>query len=446
MGRHPVGGLYSQAMDTSTQPPAGELRANFGAVLASMMGLAFSIATLGFTYSIGAFINPLVAEFGWTRQDILSAQLFITVPTIFTSAAVGWLADRHGVRRLILASQALFGLSFFALALLLDSLTGLYVIYFLMAVGAGGTVGIGFARLLSERFERQRGLALGIAMSGTGLCGFLVPPYATWAIEQFGWRGGFAALGLLPLLVALPLTWRYLHDRPLRAAVSSAGAAPTAPAASHPADASRGLTLRAALRNYRFWFMSVGLLVCSGVVTAFVTNIVPLLQEQGHAASRAALAASVFGISVLVGRIAVGYLIDRYFAPWVGAALMFPAAAAVFCLAAFDPGIGFSVAVVFLAGLAAGAEVDLMAYLCSRYFGLREYGRIFAGLYIAFAIGPGVFVPVFGRARDVAGSYDPGLFGVAAGIGLFGVLLLLLGPYPAFSGDTDGSESGSRQP
>lgn len=416
-------------MDTSTRAPAGELRAQFGAVLASMMGLAFSIATLGFTYSIGAFVNPLVEEFGWTRQDILSAQVFITVPTIFTSAAVGWFADRHGVRRLILASQALFGLSFFALALLLDSLTTLYTIYFLMAVGAGGTVGIGFARLLSERFDRQRGLALGIAMSGTGLCGFLVPPYATWAIEQFGWRGGFAALGLLPLLISLPLSWRYLHDGPRAAAATPRHGTQESLVG---AQALPGLSLSKALRSYRFWFMSLGLLVCSGVVTAFVTNIVPLLQEQGHPASRAALAASVFGISVLLGRIAVGYLIDRYFAPWVGAALMFPAAAAIFCLAALDPGIGWSIAVVFLAGLAAGAEVDLMAYLCSRYFGLRQYGRIFAGLYIAFAIGPGVFVPLFGRARDLAGGYDAGLYGVAAGIALFGVLLLLLGRYPDF--------------
>lgn len=419
-------------MNTTTRPPGSELRAHLGAVIASMMGLAFSIATLGFTYSIGAFINPLVAEFGWTRQEILSAQLFITVPTIFTSAAVGWFADRHGVRHLILASQALFGLSFFALAFLLDSLTTLYAIYFLMAIGAGGTVGIGFARLLSERFDRQRGLALGIAMSGTGLCGFMVPPYATWAIEQFGWRGGFVALGLLPLLIALPLGWRYLHDLP-RATRPAAGVGATAASEAEAADhAGGGLTLREALRNYRFWFMCLGLLVCSGVVTAFITNIVPLLQEQGHAANRAALAASTFGISVLIGRIAVGYLIDRHFAPVVGAALMFPAAAAIAWLAAFDPGIGASVVVVFLAGLAAGAEVDLMAYLCSRYFGLREYGRIFAGLYIAFAIGPGIFVPLFGRARDLTGGYDPGLYGVAAGIALFGVLMLLLGPYPVF--------------
>ena len=200
--------------EAGVAPPPTELRAHPGPVVASMMGLAFSIATLGFTYSIGAFVNPLVAQFGWTRQQILGVQPLITVAVVTLSAITGWLADRHGVRRLILVSQLLFGLGFFALAAWLDSLASLYLLYFLLAVAGGGTLGIGFARILTQRFERQRGLALGIAMSGTGLCGFLVPPYATWAIEQFGWRGGYVALGLLPLCIALPLSWRFLHDDP----------------------------------------------------------------------------------------------------------------------------------------------------------------------------------------------------------------------------------------
>jgi MFS family permease len=416
-------------MQTSAADTGSELRANAGVVVASMMGLAFSIATLGFTYSIGSFVNPLIAEFGWSRQDIMGAQSFITVAVMVTSALAGWFADRHGVRRLVMVSQALFGAGFFALALWLDSLTTLYALYFLMAIGAGGTVGIGFARLLSQRFERQRGLALGVAMSGTGLCGFLVPPYATWAIEQFGWRGGYVALGLLPLCVALPLAWLYLHDQPAGARAASDIGDDAVTIESTPVPPA-GASFGEALRDFRFWLMAIGLFTCSGVVTAFVTNIVPLLQEQGNAASQAALVASVFGISVLVGRVAVGALIDRFFAPYVGAALMFPAALAVLAMATLEPGFAGAAAIVFITGLAAGAEVDLMAYLCSRYFGLREYGRIFAGLYIAFAFGPGVLVPVFGRLRDVSGSYELGLYGIAAGIALFGVLLLLIGPYP----------------
>jgi MFS family permease len=416
-------------------PPPSELRASPGPVVASMLGLAFSIATLGFTYSIGAFVNPLVAQFGWTRQQILGVQPLITVAVVILSALTGWFADRHGVRRLILGSQLCFGLGFFALAAWLDSLASLYALYFLLAVAGGGTLGIGFARLLTQRFERQRGLALGIAMSGTGLCGFLVPPYATWAIEQFGWRGGYVALGLLPLCIALPLSWRYLHDDPatlLRPAATSSAALPEAP----------GLSFLQALRGRHFWFLAVGLFACSGMMTALVTNVVPLLVEHGHAASVAALVASVFGLAVVVGRVVVGGLIDRYWGPLVGAALMFPAALAVLAMALLDPGVIASVLIIFVAGLAAGAEVDLMAYLASRYFGLREFGRIFAALYVGFALGPGVLVPLFGRLRDVSGSYDSGLCMVAAGIALFGVLLLGLGPYPSRFAPTAADASG----
>ena len=404
--------------------PPNELRRHLGAVIASVMGLAFSVASLGFTYSIGSFINPLIVEFGWSRQQILATQPLITVAVVLMSAAVGWAADRRAVRQIILGSQLLFAFGFFALARWLNSLTSLYVLYFLLALAGGGTTGIGFASLLSRRFDRQRGLALGIAMSGSGLCGFVVPPYATWAIRQFGWRGGYVALGLLPLLFALPLAWAYLHDRPKVPADAAVSAAPDA------IPQQTGSSLVEALTGYKFWFLAVGLFTCSGMLTALLTNLVPLLEERGNDPTNAAFIASSFGVAVVVGRVCVGALIDRFWAPLVGACMLIPAALCVFALAQLQPGVMASVALLLVIGLAGGAEVDLMAYLASRYFGLREYGRIFGGLYIAFALGPGVLVPLFGRSRDMYGSYTIGLYAAAAGVGLFAVLLLALGRYP----------------
>ena len=406
-----------------------ELRLHWGVVFASVLGLAFSVAALGFTYSIGSFINPLMAEFGWSRQQILAAQPLITLAVVASSALVGWLADRRGVRTIILGSQLFFGLGFFALAIGLHSLSSLYLLYFLLAVAGGGTSSIGFASLLSRRFERQRGLALGIAMSGSGLCGFLVPPYATWAISRFGWRGGYVALGLLPLCIALPLAWRYLHDDSKASATPRLASGP----AAMPVTELPGARLGQALADYRFWFMAIGLFSCSGMLTGMITSLVPLLQERGHTASTAASIASSFGIAVVLGRVVVGALIDRYWAPLVGAALLLPAALAVLALALAQPGVVGSVCILIIVGIAGGAEVDLMAYLTSRYFGLREYGRIFAGLYIAFALGPGVLVPWFGYCRDVYGSYTVALYAAAGGISLFAVLLLCLGRYPQLS-------------
>lgn len=413
---------------TPQAAPAGEWRGNAGSVAASHFGVGFSVAALGFTYSIGPFVRPLTAEFGWSRQEIFLAQTMMTLVIVLMSPLVGWIADRHGVRRMVIASQALFGLGFIAIGYGTVSLASFYALYLLLAVVGGGTIGIGFARLITQRFEAQRGLALGIANAGTGLCGFLVPIYATWAIGEFGWRGGYAALAALPLLVALPLSWLFLRDGPRGAgpAAASSGAS----GAATDAVVEPGVRFAQAVRDRRFWFMAVGLFACSGMMTAFIASIVPLLQEAGLPDRRAALAASTFGIAVVTGRIAVGWLIDRHFAPRVGALLVIPAGLAVLAFNLPAPPFALAVAVVFLVGLAAGAEVDLMAYLTSRYFGLREYGRIFAAQYMAFALGPGVMVPLVGRARDLADDYGTALAAISAGITLFGVLLLMLGPYP----------------
>jgi len=400
---------------------AREWRDNAGLVAASHVGIAFSVAALGFTYSIGPFVRPLTAEFGWSRQDIFLAQTMTTLVIVLMSPVVGWIADRHGVRRMVLVSQALFGCGLLVLGFGTHSLTSFYALYLLLALVGAGTIGIGFARLISQRFDAQRGLALGIANAGSGLCGFIAPIYATWAIGEFGWRGGYAALAALPLLVALPLSWRYLHDGPRPA--------PAAAAAARPSD-EPGVTFREALADRRFWFMAVGIFVCSGMMTAFIASIVPMLQEAGLPDASAARAAATFGIAVVVGRVAVGWLIDRHFAPLVGALLVIPAGLAVLALNLPAPPLALAVGVVFLAGLAAGAEVDLMAYLTARYFGLREYGRIFAAQYMAFALGPGVMLPWVARARDLSDDYGSALTAISAGITLFGVLLLLLGPYP----------------
>lgn len=412
-------------MSTPTSPDSrSELTRTPGVALASMMGVAFSAPTVGFTYSIGPFINPLIAEFSWTRQQILTTQTLMTIAIVIASALAGWIADRYGVRRMILISQTMLGGGFFLLAAFLQDLTTLYVLYLLIAFGGGGTVGIGFARLISQRFVRQRGLALGIAMSGSGLCGFLVPPYAAWAVQTFGWRGAYVAIGLLPICISLPLAWRYLHDAPV-----TANSLPEARTPPESADAKLGVTLLRAMHDYRFWALALGLFLCSGMMTAFVTNIVPLLEESGFDPLAAAGAASAFGVAVLAGRILIGGLMDRFFAPLVGAVFVLPAGLGVALLGALEPDFALVVAIVFLAGLAAGAEVDLMAYLTSRYFGLREYGKIFAAQYIAFALGPGLWVPLIGAMRDDSGSYVTGLYVIGAGVVTFALLLLALGPY-----------------
>jgi MFS family permease len=414
--------------DAPTLAPAGhstldDFGADAGALVACIVGFACSLTTLGFTYSIGIFVAPLHQEFGWSRERILLAQTIVTLIAVVLCPFVGWICDRFGVRRLVIGSQIGIGLCFLALGGVMHSLLGFYLIYGLMALLGAGTLGMPFVKLLSTRFDRRRGLALGIAQTGTGICGIVVPPFASAVLVAAGWRSAYAALAALPLLVALPLSIAFVRDPP---AAGSAGSPGPLPAGSGPS----GATVGEAMHGRRFWTLCIAFGVCSGAITAVLTNLVPLLVERGFAAARAAALASGFGVAVIVGRVAVGALIDRYWAPLIGFALFAPAAVALGLLSVLPLSGALTLAVIALGGLAAGAEVDLLAYLVSRYYGLRHFGRIYAAVYVAFALGPGILVPLFGRLRDVSGSYAAGLAAVAAALGLCGALLLTLGRYP----------------
>jgi predicted MFS family arabinose efflux permease len=148
---------------------------------------------------------------------------------------------------------------------------------------------------------------------------------------------------------------------------------------------------------------------------------------------------SLIGLSVIVGRVLGGWLMDRFWAPAVAAVLLGAPAAACLILAA--PGLDYRSAIVsiVLIGLAAGAEYDLLAFIVARYFGMKSYGGIYGALYSCFALGAGVGPVVFGANFDRSHGYTASLH-LAAGLFLLpALLMLLLGRYRKFAAAETGS-------
>jgi predicted MFS family arabinose efflux permease len=166
-------------------------------------------------------------------------------------------------------------------------------------------------------------------------------------------------------------------------------------------------------------------------MSGMVPNLIPALIDQGIGAQQAALAISVFGVQVIVGRLVVGYLVDRIWAPGVGAvAIALPAVGALILFG--EPGLALACFAAGLLGFAAGAELDLMSFLAARYFGLKHYASIYGVLYAALALASGLSPALFAGIYDVTGSYAAGF---AAGAGCFclsALLILALGRYPSF--------------
>jgi predicted MFS family arabinose efflux permease len=397
---------------------AQELKSGSPLIVACAIGVACSAIALPF-YATGVVTKPIVEEFGWQRGDVQFAIMFSSGLGALTAPVTGWIISKWSARAVALPS--LVGLSIgFIIAANASSLATFYLGYAFMALLGAGTNPVTWTQAITHSFEKKRGAALGLALVGTGLSALLVPIYVTWLEQQYGWRGAFYGLALLPLLIALPITIAWFR--------------PTAELFSDQAKqmaVRTGVTLSGAVKDYRFWILAASILSVYLAVSGILTNLVPAITDMGISQENAALITGSLGISLIFGRIIAGLLMDRFWAPGVAAIiLMTPVASClIFFIGAPVPLLLFA---ALLLGLAAGAELDILAFLTACYFGLAHYANIYAWLYAALAIGSASAPTLFATIYDINGTYAHG-FAIGSGFFAFGALsLLFLGPYPKF--------------
>jgi predicted MFS family arabinose efflux permease len=299
-----------------------------------------------------------------------------------------------------------------------------------VAIMGIGTLPITWTRAINHWFSDCRGLALGSALVATGLFGIVAKLYAATLIDAYGWRTAFVGLGLLPLVIALPVVYFFFKD------VDDPSIDPKhlpKIAEGEENQLEQGHSAKGAFSDWRFWLLCVCFVVISFGVGGTIPNMENLMGSKGFDRDDAVLLASLVGYSVMVGRIAGGYLIDRFWAPVIACGLLI--LPAISCYMLMQPEYAFAVAAiaVLLIGLAAGAEQDLMAFMVARYFGMKSYGVIYGCMYGAFALGAGMGPYIFGRAFAETGTYDNML--MIAGIAFVcgSIPLLTLGKYRYFN-------------
>jgi MFS family permease len=407
-----------------------EFRYGWGVVLAAALGIGLGMSPLPF-YTIGVFVGPLAAEFGWSVGQIMVGMPILTIGALVMAPLAGFIADRLGVRRVALASVVLFSLSMMMFSLGTGSLALFYFNWFLVAFLGAGTLPITWTRAVNRWFFERRGLALGCTLVATGFFGSNAKLFASWLIEAVGWRGAYIGVGLLPLLITFPIAWllfRDVDDPKVAAKVAELRAG------GHPDAVARpgGMTIWMALRDWRFWLLAYAFVPVSFAVGGPIPNLENLLGSKGFERGDAVVLASLIGYAVIVGRLLGGWAIDKFWAPAVAAVCLSLPAIACLVLRQPEPAFVTAALCIALLGLAAGVEYDLMAFLVSRYFGMAHYATIYGSLYGFFALGAGLGPLYFGRVFGQTGSYDSPL-ALSAVLFLAGALpLLLLGRYRTF--------------
>lgn len=379
-----------------------ELARHWPIVLAAALGVGFGTMGIGF-YSLGLFVKPLQAEFGWSRAAVSGAATFQQLGIFLSAPLVGRLADRIGLRPLALASYVAMPLALLALSFAGSSVWGWYGLWLMVSLAGCGTTPAAWPRMVSMRFDKARGLALGLMLVGTGLAAALVPALLGPIFAQDGWRTATLVMAGAAALVGIPLS--FLQSRE----------APT-PEKRHAGHFERNRAI--------FMLLAIAFLV--GVIVAgLIIHLVPLLVDRGMDAALAAKMAASIGLAVIAARVIVGWLFDRFHAPFVAAIfLAMPVGSCVLL------GLGGPVLpAALMLGLAAGAEVDMLAFFTSRYAAMKNYGATYGVILGTFSLGAALGPMLVGFSVDRTGGYGLALGASAAGLALVVALIALLGPY-----------------
>jgi MFS family permease len=389
---------------------SSEFRLGWPTILGSLICFALSVAAIP-VYLQGIFLTDLQGEFGWSRGQISFGSTVQLTVLAFMSPIAGFAADRFGIR--VPTAISLLGVAFVyaAMGWWMHSYAGFLALQALLSILGAATLPVVFTRAVNSWFDRSRGLALGCTLIGTGITATFGPAFVTWAILQYGWRGAYLAIAAV-VLVLTPLVVWLMRTSPAEA---------TLPAAYVGADEGRPGFSRA-WRQPLFWALGATFFLQASAVIGMISHMTPLLVDEGLTRPEAGRIAGLIGIAVIAGRFFVGALMDRFFAPYVAAAVVVICAAGCAALALGGQAVAPLGALAI--GFAIGAEVDVIGYLTSRYYAVHAYARLYGVQYAIFLLGAALSPFWIGRAFDYFGSYRVALY-ACSGVLIVAALILL---------------------
>ncbi len=377
-------------------------------------------------YGFTAIFEPIANDMGWSYTQISLAASLRGLELGFLAPVTGILADRLGSRRLIFGGAIITALGFFLLSRT-TSLATFYVAFAFIAIGMSATTLTVLMTGIANWFRLKIGIASGIAMSGFGFSGLLVPLIVR-LIEVYDWRTTMIILATGMLLIVLPLSFVFRHH-PEHYGYSPDGRkeVPITPGINATQPQTEELSIRAGqvLKEITFWRMALTFMIHAMLVSTVITHVMPYLSSIGINRSRASLVAMTLPIMSVGGRLSFGWLGDKYgrrrtvavaFALMTAGMLLFSYAQSV--------GLWLLVPFILLFGIGYGGSTATRPSMVAEYFGQANYGTILGLIVGINAVGAFVGPPLAGWVFDTWDSYQ-GIWLAYSGLAIVGSLLIV---------------------
>lgn len=412
--------------EVSAKGGLAEWKAHWKVVLAAACGMTF--ATMP-SYTMGVFIGPLEQEFGWSRTAATSVLIGWSLTAICIGPLMGYAVDRLGPRRIGVLGVLLVPAMLASLSFATPSLALWWALWMGISVAGLFAKSTIWVSGVSSFFAQGRGVAFAVTLCGASVGSSLVPVISNYFIEHYGWRMGYVGVAASFAILFAPPVLLFFSSAPDRQRTQPRRDA------RQPVAVLAGVSARAAFTSFRFYRLALAGFAMTLCATSLIVNLVPILISKGQAAAAAASFAGLLGIGAIVGRLVTGFLLDRFNGNVVAAlSVGAPALSCILLLAAPHSLVALG-AVVLILGLAAGAEFDILAYLASRHFGLRNFGVIFATIGGVAAVASGLGPVLANFSYDATQSYQMTVIAAIPLSVIASLLFFSLGAYPTFADD-----------
>ena len=416
----------------------------YGWWLSVLAGVVMVVTSVPIFHSMTVWAPVLERQFGWSRAQLGLALTFTRVEGGLMGPVEGYLVDRFGTRKMLVAGLVVLA-GAFVLFSGVQNLWMFYLAFIIMSMGAGLGGWVPQMTMLNHWFVRRRGTAMGVSMMVMGVGALLVVPAIAWAIDpdhqRIGWRATALIVAGVAFVSAVVLPM-FIRNRPqdvgllpdgdesedLLQEANEATAHSASVAATMPANGDVELTVGQALRTQGFWCIAFGHGFASMIILAIMTHLGLMMEDLGYGIQTTAWIVMVYTAVSIVFQFAGGYLGDRI--PKNLALFVFTTLQGVaVVILTFAGGLSGFYAFAVLFGIGFGGRTPLTTAIRGEYFGRASFGRILGVSTVPMNVLLLIAAPMAGYMHDRLGDYDAA-FITLAGLNFLGAFLFLIAKKP----------------